>query len=385
MDEAFRIQRAARRTRFARALWCWVGATAWMVFVVVLGCRNRTAEPEPIAHETESGKASASSPPVLPAPSVVTASYGAMGTAIAFKVWTDREPAARLAMDDAFQEIKRIEALMTTWSDSSEVSRINAAAGVASVEVSSDLLTVLRGAREMHEASHCVFDVSYYALKGLWHFDQDSNVQVPTDAEIRARLPLIDGRKIAVDEVARTVRLPRKGMAINLGGIAKGYAVDKAAAVLAEHGFTNAVVQAGGDLLVRGKKGNDPWRVGIRDPRGAIDDSFAIASIHDGAFSTAGDYERAFVKDGLRYHHIMDPRTGFPARACRSVTVLAPDALTADELDDAIFILGPEQGLALLEKYPGSGAVIIDKDNKVIVSERLKNVVEIIHAPTPGV
>jgi thiamine biosynthesis lipoprotein len=174
-------------------------------------------------------------------------------------------------------------------------------------------------------------------------------------------------------------------MAINLGGIAKGYAVDKAAAVLAKNGFTDVVVQAGGDLLVKGRKGEAPWTVGIRDPRGPLDDFFALAPITDASFSTAGDYERAFVKDGHRYHHILDPRTGHPATACRSVTILAKDALTADELDDAVFILGPEKGLPLIEAREGVGAVIVTADNKVIVSKRLEGKVTIVHPPTEGI
>ncbi|MGZ3417861.1 MAG: FAD:protein FMN transferase [Polyangiales bacterium] len=319
-------------------------------------------------------------------PKVVSGSFSAMGTAIEMKLWTDRgETAARAAMNDAFAEIQRLEAMMTTWKESSEVSRINAAAGDKAVTVSDELLDVLEGARKIHDESKGVFDVTFYGLKGLWHFDQDLVAEIPKDEAIKARLPLIDGSKVELDRAAKTVRLPTKGMAINLGGIAKGYVVDKAAAVLAKEGFTDVVVQAGGDLLVKGRKGQDPWRVGIRDPRGPMDDYFAIAPITDASFSTAGDYERFFIKDGVRYHHILDPRTGKPATACRSVTVLAKDALTADELDDAIFILGPEEGMKLLEKHPGAGAVVVDKDNKVHVSDNLKGIVTMVHAPTGGI
>lgn len=346
--------------------------------VALASCRER--EPEPRKDNP--------SPPAIPSAlqsKVVAASYKAMGTAIELKVWTDREPAARAAMDDAYAEIKRLEAMMTTWSDTSEVSRINAAAGAKPVVVSDELLDVLEGARKIHDESGGVFDITFYGLKGLWHFDQDLEPTIPSDESIKARLPLVDGSKLEIDRKAKTAFLPTKGMAINLGGIAKGYAVDKATAVLAKHGFTDVVVQAGGDLLVKGRKGQDPWRVGIRDPRGGWNEYFAVAPIKDASFSTAGDYERSFVKDGVRYHHILDPRTGKPATACRSVTVLAPDALTADELDDAIFILGPEKGLELLAKHPGAGAVIVDKDNKVTISDSLKGVVQILHPPTPGI
>jgi FAD:protein FMN transferase len=344
------------------------------LLALLLGCtREKREDPKPVEV------------PQALIPKVVAGSYSAMGTSVDFKIWTEREVPARAAMDDAHAEIKRLEALMTTWADTSEVSKINNAAGGTAVTISDELLDVLEASRRIHDESSGVFDITFYAFKGLWRFDHDSVNEIPSDDAIKSRLALVDGKKLEVDRKAKTARLPLKGMAINLGGIAKGYAVDKAAAVLAKHGFTDVVVQAGGDLLVRGRKGQDPWRVGIRDPRGAEGEFFAIAPIRDAAFSTAGDYERGFVKDGVRYHHILDPRTGKPATACRSVTILAPDALTADELDDAIFILGPEEGMKLLDKHPGAGAVVVDKDNKVHVSPSLKDVVQILHPPTPGI
>lgn len=344
--------------------------------LALVGCRERSDAPSP--------PPAVSVPPQL-APKVVAGSYTAMGTAIDFRIWTDRDVPARAAMDDAHAEIKRLEAMMTTWNDTSEVAQINKNAGGAPVKISDELLDVLEGARRIHDQSGGVFDITFEGLKGLWHFDQDLVPEIPTEEAIKKRLPLINGKKVELDRAAKTARLPVEGMKINLGGIAKGYAVDRAAAVLAKHGFTDVVVQAGGDLMVKGRKGQDPWRVGIRDPRGADNDYFAVAPIRDASFSTAGDYERGFIKDGVRYHHILDPRTGKPATACRSVTVLAKDALTADELDDAIFILGPEEGMKLLDKHPGAGAVIVDKDNKVHISPSLRDVVQILHPPTPGV
>ncbi len=359
---------------------------AALVFVLLASCRERTAEPETKASpEPPSTSSSASPLPNLPPSAVIDGSFSAMGTSITFKIWTNREMAARAAMQDALAEIQRIEALMTTWKDTSEVSQINAAAGGAPIVVSQELIDVLQGARSIHDASKGVFDITFYGLKGLWRFDQDMVEQLPDPAAIKARLPLVDGTKVEIDPSKRSVRLATKGMLINLGGIAKGYAVDRAAAVLAKSGFTDVVVQAGGDLLVKGRKGQADWVVGIRDPRGGGDDFFALAPIRDASFSTAGDYERAFIKDGKRYHHILDPRTGYPATACRSVTVLAPDALTADELDDAVFILGPEEGLPLIEAREGVGAVIVDKDNKVHISKRLEGVIKVVHPPTPGI
>jgi thiamine biosynthesis lipoprotein len=372
-------------------------ASAILLLTALAAC-NRREEPEPAKADKPPAPASASATPSA-APSAATAAtavtgnaqvvsgrYAAMSTSIEFLIWTAREPEARLAMDAANAEIVRLEQLLTVWREDSEVSRINAAAGGDPVKVSAELIGILKGARAIHDASEGVFDVSFYGLKGLWRFDhQEAASIVPSDVDIAARLPLVDGSKIEIDEAKGTVRLAKKGMLINLGGIAKGYAVDRAVAVLEGKGFKDVVVRAGGDLRVRGRKGQEKWKVGIRDPRGADGEFFARAALEDAAFSTAGDYERAFIKDGVRYHHILDPRTGKPAVACRSVTILAPDALVADELDDAVFILGPEKGLALVAKYPGAGAVIVDHDNKVHVSENLKSVVEVLHPPTPGI
>jgi thiamine biosynthesis lipoprotein len=173
-------------------------------------------------------------------------------------------------------------------------------------------------------------------------------------------------------------------MAINLGGIAKGYAVDRATDILRRAGFRDAIVQAGGDLMLSGSRGERAWQAGIRDPRADRDVYFAVAGVRDHAFSTAGDYERFFFIDGKRYHHIIDPRTGQPATAARSVTIWAPDATTADGLDDAVLIMGPEKGLALIESLPDVGAVIVDAKNHVHVSKRMEGAVKILHPPTDG-
>ncbi len=182
-------------------------------------------------------------------------------------------------------------------------------------------------------------------MHGLWRFDQDLVAEVPKQSDIDRARKLIDYRKITVDHDASTVKLELAGMRISLGGIAKGYAVDRACDVLEKGGLRSYVVQAGGDLFIRGvKPDGGPVHVGVRDPRGKDeDDAFGTLDVVDHAFSTAGDYERSFVKDGKRYHHIIDPRTGYPATASRSVTIWAKDAFTADAVDDAVFILGPEK------------------------------------------
>jgi thiamine biosynthesis lipoprotein len=182
------------------------------------------------------------------------------------------------------------------------------------------------------------------------------------------------------------VLLEKAGMRLSLGGIAKGYAVDAAARVLEQEKLPSYFVQAGGDLYVKGRKPDGaPWRVGVRDPRGRdATDYFAMLEVEDHAFSTAGDYERGFLKGDKRYHHILDPRTGYPATASRSVTIWAKDAFTADAIDDAVFILGAEKGLALVESIEDCGAVIVDAHNKVWISRRLKEKLHVLRDPTDG-
>ena len=173
-------------------------------------------------------------------------------------------------------------------------------------------------------------------------------------------------------------------MRITVGGIAKGYAVDRAVEILHRDGFANFLLQAGGDLYLSGRKGPHPWRVGIRDPRGPPNSYFAVAEVQDHSFSTSGDYERFILHDGKRYHHILDPATGYPATRSRSVTVLAKNAMTADAYSTALFILGAKAGLQLVETLPGIDAIFVDSDNKVHVSKGLQTKVKILRAPSPG-
>jgi thiamine biosynthesis lipoprotein len=309
-----------------------------------------------------------------------------MGTHVSFAAYTTREfgeTAVRAAFDAAGEEIRRIETLMTTWRPDSELSRVNAAAGHEKVAVSPETFDVVMASIHTSEISEGTFDITFESLHGLWKFDQDLDPHPPTAADVKAKLPLVGYRHIHADAAARTVYLDQAGTKISLGGIAKGYAVDRAAAVLERAGLTSFFVQAGGDLYTRGRKPDGTeWAAGVRDPRGPDGSYFALLHVSDHAFSTAGDYERSYVVSGKRYHHIIDPRTGYPATASRSVTIWATTALVADEIDDAVFILGPEKGLALVESLDGVGAVIVDAHNKVWVSKRLEGVLEVLRPPT---
>lgn len=330
----------------------------------------------------DSGAAPAESPFV---PQRVWAEGSAMGTHVGVAAYTTRAVDAagvRRAFDQALAEIKRVEALMTTWKES-EITRVNAGAGGPPVAVSEETFDLVKESVHAAELSSGAFDITFESLHGLWKFDEDLDPHPPKDAQIKAKLPLLDYRHIKLDAAAHTIGLAKPGVKIGLGGIAKGYAVDRAVKVFDQAGLVSFFVQAGGDLFARGKKPDgSEWSAGVRDPRGKA--SFALLPLTDHAFSTAGDYERSYVIEGRRYHHIIDPRTGYPAKACRSVTIWAKTALLADEIDDAVFVMGPEKGLALVESLEGVGALIVDAHNHLWISKRLEGKVRITAPPTDG-
>lgn len=320
------------------------------------------------------------------APTKVQYSDHAMGTNVTVWLWTNDERGAAQAAEAVFNEMKRLDKEMTTWDPKSEISQVNAAAGDRPVKVSEESFAVIARAVDISKRSGGAFDITVQAFKNLWKFDEDMDGSLPDPAEVGKRLALIGWKDIALDAKARTVFLRRKGMAITLGGIAKGYAVDKCAAILKKRGFKNFMMQAGGDMYVAGAKGSEPWMVAIRDPRGPANSFFATAPIKDHSFSTSGDYERGFVKDGVRYHHILDPKTGQPARKSRSVTVRAKDAFTADAWSKVMFILGPEDAFALIkrEKLADFEVVWVDDQNRIVMTDGIKADMRVLKEPTPG-
>jgi len=318
------------------------------------------------------------------APSRVVQRAGtAMGSELRLTAYTSDEAAAQRAFDAVFGEFERLDALLSVWRPGSDVLRVNAAAGDRPVAVSPDTRAVLRAARQVSDWTAGKFDVTFGPLAEVWKFDaQDQDNSIPDDAHIRARLPLIDYRKVEIDDEAGTVFLARKGMRIHLGGIGKGYAVERAAAILRQAGIRDFMIQAGGDLYAGGLKEGKPWRLGINDPRGPAGRLFAAVDLSDGTFSTSGDYARFFVKGGIRYHHLLDPASGLPARGCRSVTIVADSPTQADALSTGVFILGPADGMALVERLPGVEAVIVTATNEVIVSSGLKERLVQLGRPT---
>jgi thiamine biosynthesis lipoprotein len=316
------------------------------------------------------------------APHVVEKRHRAMGAEADITAWTVDEAAATRAFDEGFAEIDRLEDLMSVWRPGSDLVRLNEAAGRTPVVVSPEVFEALQRAREDGDLTHGAFDVTFAALADIWKFDHDQDNRIPAPDEIRARLPLIDYRKLTLDAAARTAYLPRSGMKAHLGGIGKGYTIDRVASMLRSRGLRNFMIQFGGDLYVAGMRGPRPWHLAIQDPRGPAGDYFAAIELSDSSFSTSGDYERFFMRDGRRYHHIIDTRTGQPAQGCRSVTIVAKNATLADALSTGVFVMGPAEGMALIERLPDVEGVIVSSDNRVLVSSGLKDRLQILKTPT---
>lgn len=305
-----------------------------------------------------------------------------MGSQLRLAAWSADEAATVAAFDQVFREFDRLEALLSVWKPGSDVVRMNQAAGRQPVAVSPDTVVVLEAAAQASEWTGGKFDITFGALADIWKFDHDQDNTVPDRRAIEARLPLVDYRLVQVDRAKGTAFIRTAGARVHLGGIGKGYAVDRAAAMLRERGFRNFLIQSGGDLYVAGRNHEAPWTLGIADPRGTNGQTFATLELGDGTFSTSGDYERFFIKAGVRYHHLLDPDSGTPAAGTRSVTIVTDSAMLADTLSTGVFILGPVQGMALIEKLNQVEGVIVTAANQVLVSSGLQGHVTIIAPPT---
>lgn len=303
-------------------------------------------------------------------PVVVKRTQMQMGTLVTItSVASDRRHAHEAA-SAGFQEIRRLEELLSTWIATSELSRVNAAAGREPVQVAADTLKVLEASLEIARLTEGGFNILVGPAVEAWSVLDRQNV--PSGVLLEAIRPLTDLRLLHVNAEQRTVYLAKPGMRVDVGGIGKGFAADMAVVAMQKAGASAGVVALSGDIRTFGQLPvGRKFPIGIRHPRRA-EAVLAFIELQDEAISTAGDYERYFEQDGVRYHHILDPTTLQPARGCQSVTVVARDGLTADGLDTGIFVLGPERGLALVEQLPGVGAVIVDHSGKVWVSSYLK-------------
>lgn len=307
-------------------------------------------------------------PEAAPRPAYRTFRAEVMATTVA--VTLPAGPGAEEAAEPVFEVFRRVDAEMSEWKEGSPLAAVNRSAGGVAVRVPEELRSLVRRGVEIGELTGGAFDVTWAALWGLWDF-KAAEPRLADPAEIARRVQLVDYRQVEIDDPAGTLRLPRAGMKIGLGGIAKGYALDRAAAALDARGVGSFLLVSGGQVLARGNKGDRPWRVGIRKPRGGPEEYFATVELSDASVSTSGDYESYFVLDGVRYHHILDPRTGMPARGLQSATVVAADATLADALSTALMVMGSQRGLALVERLPGVEAVLIEEGGRERVTPGL--------------
>jgi thiamine biosynthesis lipoprotein len=291
-----------------------------------------------------------------------------MGTVVEITLIGEEEESEKASLR-AFQEIKRIEQLMSPWIGSSDVSRVNRLAGKEWVKVSPETIDVVKKAQEISELSEGGFDITVGPLTQLWRTAREKGIP-PSAGDVKEKLDLVNFRNVMMDREGK-ILLKKKGMAIDLGGIAKGYAVDRAFELLRSLGIKNLIVNAGGDLRAGGSKTDQPWTIGIQDPR-VSQKVMARLPISEAAIATSGDYEKFFTYQGKRYHHIFNPRDGFPTEGCQSVTVVCKDGITADGLATAVFVLGPEKGYSLCQSLEGVECLIIDKDGKIKFSPGLK-------------
>jgi len=293
-----------------------------------------------------------------------------MGTVVTQKVYGRR---AAAAASRVLGELQRLERLLSAFLPETDVSRINASAGLGPVDVSPETFEILEMALRISEMSQGAFDVTTGPLTRLWSVTSD-HPQVPPHEAITAALELVGFRHVKLDRERRTCSLPMRGQAIDLGGIAKGYAADRAAQVYRGMGVRSALIDIGGNVYAVGARPDgQPWVAGVQDPKGNRGDIVGTLKLKDASAVTSGGYERGFTADGAWYHHIIDARSGYCSRSdIAGVTVVARDSMLADALSTAVFVLGTERGIRLLQEFRGVEAVVVKEDRSILITGGLK-------------
>src|SRR3981081_1368344 len=300
---------------------------------------------------------------------------GIMGTRITVELWADDKDKADPASDAVLQEMRLGDDSMSTYKPTSEVSLVNAKAADGPMRISKELFDLLTTAKEYSVITDGAFDITYASVGYLYDFRKHIH---PDDAQIGKALTSVNFRHVLLDPKNQTVQFSQHGVRIDLGGIAKGYSVDRGIEVLKARGFTRACVSAGGDSRIIGDRFGKPWMVGIRDPRKGEGEVITRIPLTDAAISTSGDYERFFEQDGVRYHHIIDPHTGHSASKVRSATIIGPYATRTDGLSKTAFVLGSAKTIEIYNRIDDIDAIIVKLDGTVIYSKGIEP------APTRG-
>ena len=294
---------------------------------------------------------------------------GIMGTRITVELWSDDKAKADRAIDALLDEMRHIDDTMSTYKPTSEVSQVNAKAADGPMRISKELFDLLTTAKEYSVITDGAFDITYASVGYMYDFRKHIR---PDEAQIDKALPAVNFRHVLLDPKNQTVQFSQKGVRIDLGGIAKGYSVDRGIDVLKSFGITRAYVSAGGDSRIIGDRFGKPWMVGIRDPRKGEGEVISRIPLVDAAISTSGDYERFFEENGVRYHHIIDPHTGHSASKVRSATVIGPYATRTDGLSKTAFVLGPDKAMEIYNRIDDIDAIIVKLDSTVIYSKGIQ-------------
>lgn len=291
-----------------------------------------------------------------------------MGTEVSVYLWHDDQETGAELIEDVFSEASRIDELMSTYKEASRISIVNRDAAIEAVYAGDELFNLIQRAMDISVLTRGAFDITYDSVGK--HYDFHTG-QRPDDATVKREKALIDYRLIELDDVAQSVRFKKPGVRINLGGIAKGYVVERGIDILRHRGVQHAIVTAGGDSRLLGDRRGRPFMIGIRDPRKDGEVAMSIP-LENEAVSTSGDYERYFDEDGVRYHHIIQPSTGTPANGIQSATVVGPDAVMTDALSTSVFVMGIDQGLRLIAGLPDYESIVIDADGAIFYSDGLQ-------------
>jgi len=299
-----------------------------------------------------------------------------MDTKVDIAVYGTNRKQADAVIKAIVDEMQRLEKILSRHIEGSDVDRINEAAGVAPVKVEPETILLTRKALEIAELSEGAFDPTVGPLLELWGWGTDE-LRVPSAEEIKEVLPLVNYKAVEVNEQNATVFLSKPGMMLDLGGIAKGFIVDRGQEIAKRFSVRALFINAGGDISIMGQKpSGEKWRIAVQSPRDPQKWA-AILEMEGGSVATSGDYERFFEEGGVVYHHILDPRKGMPAGDVSSVSIVAPDTTVSDGLSTAVFVLGKEKGMQLLESLNGIEGVIIDKQGEIYVSSGLGDKIEI--------